>query len=101
VFDEGLLSAQEVARLMLATPHMMGGDMRYTGAFALKVAGIEDRGKAQAAEDALRNVPGVAKVWMYLKQGAVAVEFSSEGDVSSSQLIEALSAAGLTASEFR
>ena len=101
LFDEKVISAQQVARLMATTPHMMGDGMQYTGAFVLKVSGINDTEKAQAAKDALLPVKGVGKVRMYPKQQAVAVEFLDEGGVTTQQLIRALSEAGLAAGEFR
>ena len=86
---------------MAKTPHMMGDGMQYTGAFVLKVSGINEEEKAQTAKDALLQVKGVAKVRTYPKQQAVAVDFGDDGDATTQQLIEALSQAGLSASEFR
>ena len=39
-FDESVISAQEVARAISDTPHMMGRSMQYGGALLLSVAGV-------------------------------------------------------------
>jgi copper chaperone CopZ len=99
-FDEGQISSQEVAIAIANTPHMMGGSLKYSGALALKVAGLKDDATIAAAKKALAEIPGVANVWIYAQQGAVAVDFDRAAKVTSKHLIDALGKAGLTASEF-
>src|SRR5271170_1019499 len=62
-FDEGQVSSQEVA--IANTPHMMGGSLKYSGALALKVAGLKDDAAIATAKKALTDIPGVANVWFY------------------------------------
>jgi copper chaperone CopZ len=100
-FDERVLSAQQVARLIATTPHMMGRNMRYAGLLALKVPELGDDESAAKAVAALKQVPGVSKVTPYVKQHSVTVEFAGQGDVTTLQLIEALGAAGMEAASFR
>jgi hypothetical protein len=94
-FDETVISAQEVARAMLGTPHMMGRDMQYGGLLVLSVAGVNDQATGKKATAALSKVDGVARVTLYPQQEAVGIEFGDKGNVTSKQLIEALEAAGL------
>jgi hypothetical protein len=100
-FDETVISAQEVARAMSVTPHMMGRDMQYDGMLVLGVAGVDDEDTGKKATTALRKVEGVAKVTLYPKQQAVGIEFTSKGKVTSKQLLEALDAAGLKGTQSR
>jgi copper chaperone CopZ len=100
-FDESAVSAQQLARLIAATPHMMGRNMKYSGSLALKAPGVLDEATAAKAVGALQQVPGVAKVTPYSKQRCVMVEFAGQGNVTTQQLIEALEAAGIEASSFR
>jgi copper chaperone CopZ len=99
-FDESQISSQEVAMAIANTPHMMGGSLKYSGALALKVAGLNDDAANATAKKALTEIPGVANVWIYAQQGAVAVDFDHTGKVTSKHLIDALEKAGFTASEF-
>ncbi|MCI0457681.1 MAG: hypothetical protein L0Z62_11985 [Gemmataceae bacterium] len=94
-FDENAISAQEVARAMFVTPHMMGKDMQYGGMLLLSVAGVKDQATGKKATAALNKVEGVAKVTLYPQQQAVGIEFTTKGKVTSQQLIEALETAGL------
>ena len=94
-FDEIAISAQEIARALSDTPHMMGGDMQYGGALVLSVASLKHQAIGQKARDALSKVEGVSKVTLFPKQEAVSVEFSDKGNVTSKHLIEALNEVGL------
>jgi Cu+-exporting ATPase len=100
-FDEARVTAQEVAAAIHSTPHMMGGSLQYSGALALKVAGLKDDAAVEAAKKALAGVPGVANVWAYPAQSAVAVDFSGSVKVTSKQLVDALAKAGFTGTEYR
>jgi copper chaperone CopZ len=99
-FQEDVISAQQVARAMSATPHMMGRDMQYGGLLVLSVAGVNDKATGTKATAALSNVEGVAKVRLYPQQEAVGIEFSDKGRVTSKQLIEALEEAGLKGTQY-
>lgn len=99
-FDESILPAQQVADLIAATPHMMGGDMQYRGSLALSVPQLKDTKSAQMANESLSKVPGVSKVTTYPKQRVVAVAFSGRGKVTSEQLIAVLKEAGLEAETY-
>ncbi|MGE0533466.1 MAG: heavy-metal-associated domain-containing protein [Pirellulales bacterium] len=96
-FDESKLSAQKLAKLIAATPHMMGGDMHYSGLLTLHVAGLADETNAKRATDALQGVPGIAKVQVRTKQKTVAVRFTPKGDATTQQVLAALASAGLQA----
>ena len=99
-FDETVISAQEVARAVSATPHMMGKDMRYGGVLVLSVPGVKDEATGKKATAALGKVQGVAKVTPYPEQQAVGVAFTDTGKVTSKQLIEALEPAGLKGTQY-
>ena len=94
-FDESVISAQEIARAMSATPHMMSRDMQYGGVLVLSVAGAKDAATGKKAISALHKVPGVANVTLFPQQDAVGVEFGGKGKATSRQLLDALRAAGL------
>jgi copper chaperone CopZ len=96
-FDESKLSAQTLAGLIHATPHMMGGNMQYDGWLALKVDGLKDKETAEKAKASLKKVTGVANVAVYPEQGSVGVQFNAKAKTTSSQLIDALKAEGITA----
>jgi Cu+-exporting ATPase len=96
-FDESKLSAQKLAKLIAATPHMMGGDMHYRGLLTLHVAGAADEANAKKATKALKGVPGVAKVTVRAKQKSIAVRFTPKGDATTEQMLAALASAGLQA----
>ena len=97
-FDEHQIAAQQIAGRIAATPHMMGGDMQYRGALALKVPSIATAGTAEKATQVLTKVKGVSKVYVYNQQQSVGVAFSAGGTVTSKQLIDALATAGIDAS---
>lgn len=99
-FDEKVISAQEVARAMNYTPHMMGPKMQYGGLLLLSVEGIKDKAAGKKVTSALMNVKGVGKVMVDPRQEAVGILFASKGKVTSKQLIEALEKAGLKGSQF-
>ena len=99
-FDEAVLPAQRIAQAIAGTPHMMGSNMRYAGWLALKVPDLKDDASAQSAKAALSKVPGVTRVAAYPAQHSMSVEFGPQGTVTSRQLTEALSAAGLKAEMF-
>ena len=96
-FDESKLSAQKLAKLIAATPHMMGGDMHYSGSLMLHIAGIADEATAKKATDALKGVQGVAKVQVRAKQKSIAVRFASKGGATTRQVLDALNSVGLQA----
>jgi copper chaperone CopZ len=96
-FDEAIVPAQKVARLIADTPHMMGRNMHYRGLLVLKVAEIKDEATAKPVQEALRKVKGVEKVLAYPAQHSVEVQFATKGEVTTMQLIEALKTAGLPA----
>ena len=99
-FDETVVSAQEVASAMSATPHMMGKDMRYGGILVLSVPGVREETAGKKAEAALGKVAGVAKVTLYPQQQAVGIRFTDTSKVTSKQLIEALEPAGLKGNQY-
>lgn len=96
-FDEQQIGAQQIAGRIAATPHMMGGKMRYGGWLALRVPDIATEGNAEKAKEALTKVTGVSKVKVYPQQKSVGVAFDNKGTVKTPQLIEALKEAGLDA----
>jgi copper chaperone CopZ len=98
VYDERTLPASRLAGLIATTPHMMGGNMRYNGWLSLRVPSLRDEASAQAAKEALNNVEGVSRVVAYPSEHAVGVQFARQANVSSQQLIEALTEAGMEAS---
>ncbi len=96
-FDESILPAQKVARLIADTPHMMGKNMHYDGWLALKVSEIENAESTKPVADALQKLEGVKHVTAYPKQHSVTVQFDSKGQVTDAQLISALAKAGFHA----
>ena len=99
-FDESVISAQEVARAMSITPHMMGKGMQYDGTLLLSVPGVKDETSGNKVKAALSKVEGVAKVTLYPQQQAVGIAFTGKGKVTSKQLFEALEAAGLKGAQY-
>jgi len=99
-FDERLISAQQVAQQIAATPHMMGRGMHYQASLALKVSGVKDDAAAEKAKAALADVPGVAAVYAYPQHESVAVRFGEEGKATTADLIAALKKAGFDAAPF-
>ena len=96
-FDESILPAQKIARLIANTPHMMGGKLHYDGWLELKVSEIEGDDSAKSVTDALQKIEGVKQVTAYPKQHLVAVQFDSKGQVTDSELISSLTNAGFHA----
>lgn len=99
-FDEKIVSAQEVARAMSYTPHMMGPNMQYGGMLVLSVEGLKNKANGKKASAALSKVKGVGKVIVDPRQEAVGIQFTGKGKVTSKQLLDALEKAGLTGSQF-
>lgn len=99
-FDEQQIATQQLAGRIAATPHMMGGNMKYAGWLALKVPDIAAEGNADKAKAALTKLKGIGTVSVYPQQKSVGVSFSGQGSVTSTQLIEALKTAGLEATVF-
>jgi periplasmic mercuric ion binding protein len=99
-FDEALLPVQQLATAVAATPHMMGGGMNYGSWLALSVPNIKDEASAKHAEMAVRDIKGVTSVSASPKQHTLSVQFAKDGDVSTRELIDALGAAGLKASNY-
>jgi copper chaperone CopZ len=100
-FDESAISAQEVAKALSATPHMMGPRMQYGGALVLGVEGVKDKATAAKATAALSKVEGVANVNVFPDQEAVGIEFNGKGKTTSKQLLDALEKAGLKGASYR
>jgi copper chaperone CopZ len=96
-FDEAVLPAQSVAQLIAATPHMMGGNMHYGGWLALKTPDLKDESTAKQIKDVLSQMEGVKQVATYPAQHSVGIAFATKGDLTSAQLIEALTKAGIKA----
>ncbi len=96
-FDESVVSAQHIARLIAATPHMMSNDMHYGGWLALRVTEVENDESGKAVQTVLQKIAGVQSVATYPKQHVVGVQFAAKGQVTSGQLIEALTKAGFHA----
>lgn len=96
-FDEAVLPAQKVSQLIAATPHMMGGSMHYGGWLALKVPDLKDDATAKQVEDLLSKVEGVKQVATYPTKHSVGVAFAPNGDLTSAQLIDVLTKAGIKA----
>lgn len=99
-FDEALISAQEVARAMFYTPHVMGPKMQYSGLLLLSVEGVRNKAAAKKATTALSKVKGVGKVMLDSRQEVVGIQFFGKGKVTSKQLFETLDKAGLKGAQF-
>ena len=89
-FDEAVVPAQKVAKLIADTPHMMGGGSHYAGWLALKVPDVKDAASGKKVTDAAGKVAGVKRAVAYPQQHSVGIEFSPDGSLTSQQLIEAL-----------
>lgn len=96
-FDESQVSAQKVAQLIAATPHMMGKNLHYGGWLALKVPDLKDDATAKQVKEALSNVTGVKQVAVYPQQHAVGIAFDAKGNLTSHQLIDGLAKSGIKA----
>jgi copper ion binding protein len=97
-FDQQQMTAQQLAKAIAATPHMMGGNMKYSGMLVIRVPDIASEGNAEKVKTALANVEGVAKVTINIPKKSVGVAFSDTASVTTTQLIEAMKDAGLEAS---
>ena len=95
-FDESVVAASKIAQQMAATPHMMGGNMKYSGALLLKSDRLRSRNDATAVQNALSNVQGVSKANADTRSQTVSVEFAGKGEVKTADLIEAGKRAGQT-----
>jgi copper chaperone CopZ len=96
-FDEAVLPAQKVAQLIADTPHMMGRNMQYGGWLALKVPSLKDDATAKQVMEVLSKVEGVKQVATYPKQRSVGIAFAAKGDLTSAELIDVLTKAGIKA----
>jgi copper chaperone CopZ len=99
-FDESQLPAQLLARQIAATPHMMGGNMRYAGWLVLKVPSVKDDAGAKAVQDAASKIAGVKSITLYAAQQSIGIQFDSQGTLTSQQVIDALAQAGITATNY-
>lgn len=97
-FDESILPAQLIAQKIAATPHMMGGDMKYEGWLALKVPSVKDEASGKAVKDALAKIESIAQVAVYPAQHSVGIQFSAKGKMTSREIIELLAKSGIDAS---
>lgn len=96
-FDESVLPAAELAQSIAGTPHMMGGNMHYTGWLSLKVPDLKDEASAAKVKSAIESQKGVKRVVTYPVQHAVNIEFAADGKVTTQQLLDAVKEAGLVA----
>jgi copper chaperone CopZ len=96
-FDEAVLPAQPFALLVAKTPHMMGGNMHYAAWLVLYAPEIKDEATGKSAQEALSHIQGVKQAVAYPKQHCAAVLFDAEGELTTQQLVEALTEAGLKA----
>jgi len=99
-FDENVISAQQLAQTIAATPHMMGRGMHYQASLALKVPQLKDDAAAEKTKAALAEIPGVAAVYAYPQHQSMAVQFQATGKLTTADLIAALKKAGFEASPF-
>jgi copper chaperone CopZ len=99
-YDETVLPAQQLSASIAATPHMMGGGMRYGGWLALRVPSITDEASGAKAKAVLSKLEGVKSVAIYPQQHSAAVLFAGGRSVSSEQVIQVLGKEGLDASNF-
>ena len=99
-FDESVVPAQEVAKLIADTPHMMGGGSHYAGWLALKTPDVKDEASGKKVTDAAGKVAGVKRAVAYPQQHSVGIEFSPDGSLTSQQLIEALGKDGIKAENY-
>jgi copper ion binding protein len=99
-FDENVVSAQQLAKTIATTPHMMGSGMSYGGWLALSIPKVKDETSAKDAEKAVRDIKGVAKASASAMQHTLSVQFTEDGNVNSQQLIGALEKAGFKASNY-
>ena len=99
-FEEAIVPAQQLADLIAATPHMMGGEMVYDGWLALQVPDLKDEAATKTVLETLRKVAGVKQVAAYPAQKSVGIQFLRKGKATTKSLIDALEKAGFKASNF-
>lgn len=99
-FDETVLSAQKVAQLIAATPHVMGASLKYGAWLALRAPEIKDAASGQTAEQAVAAVDGVTSAKAYPEQHLISTYFGEKGNVTTQQLIDALKQAGMHAENY-
>ncbi len=99
-FDEQVVSVQQIASAIAGTPHMMGGGLKYGSWLALSVPDLKDNGAAETAREALSKLPGVASVKPFVAQHTLSVQFNSPGSVTTGELIDVLTKAGLPAKTY-
>jgi copper chaperone CopZ len=99
-FDETILTAQRVAQLITATPHMMGGSLHYGGWLTFRAPEIKDDASGKLAQEALADIEGVKSTKSYPAQHTVAVYFAAQGELSTGDLIDALVAKGFQAKTY-
>lgn len=99
-FDEAVLPAQKLGRLIADTPHMMGSNLHYDGWLALKAPEITDKASAEKAKEALSEMEGVKRVSVYPSKHSLGVQFEEDGELTSQELVEKLAAAGFTAENY-
>ncbi len=99
-FDERLVPAQEVARLVADTPHFMGSEMHYGAWLMLKVAAIKDDATAKQIKAAVSRAAGVHHVIAYPAERTIAVQFPAKGEWTTKHLIDALRKVGVEAATF-
>src|SRR5262245_24957358 len=96
-FDETELTAQAIAQLIASTPHMMGGSLHYAGWLAFKSQDVKDAASGQHAEKTLLTIEGVKSAKAYPDQHLVAAYFAPKGNVTTTELLRTLKAAGIAA----
>ncbi|HTM54464.1 MAG TPA: cation transporter [Pirellulales bacterium] len=99
-FDEKVVSPTQIAEAVSHTPHMMGGGMKYSGSLALSVPAVRDGESAKAAVDALKKLPGVGKVTTFPSTHTLTMQFNEGAQLSTSQILEALTNAGMPAKTY-
>jgi copper chaperone CopZ len=99
-FDETIQPAQHVARLIAATPHMMGNSLHYGGWLTFRAAEIKDDASGKLAEETLAAMEGVKSAKSYPAQHTVAVYFAAKGELSTRDLIGALKTNGFQAETY-
>jgi len=99
-YDESVIPAQKVARLIADTPHMMGGNLHYGGWLALKVEELKDDASGKPIKEALTQIEGVKAVALYPKQHTVGVQFAARGELTDRELLDALTRTGYHAENF-
>ncbi|MGD9714961.1 MAG: cation transporter [Thermomicrobiales bacterium] len=101
-FDEQVIPAEQLSQRIAETPHMMGGNLQYSGWLALKVSDPKEKDDAawERIKETLSKVPGVKQVAIYKTQSGVGVRFDGKGKLTSQKLLSALADAGFKASNY-